>query len=424
MFFLGNRRSDAVFSDPESHVLVLGPPRSGKTSSLIIPNLIGFQGPAVVTSTKPDVLRAALQDRSRVGTVWLFDPSRSIKVVEGVKEARWSPVEGSDTLDRAVKVADVCVDVALGVATGADRHWSERSKALLAPLLLAASYARAPISDVVGWIDVRALEEPKAILSAHSAYRALQILSSVEQSEERERSAIFSSASGALAMYRYDGALDVGDDFNFDPREFVSSTDTLFIVSPSAIQKVVAPLVVTLIDRIREEAFRSSNEGRTDRVALFLDEMANIAPLPNLGSILSEGASQNMSLMACLQDLSQAEARWPKLSKGLLTLFGTTVLLPGVADVETLRNLSALSGIKVSKEYSFSDQRDRRRSALSRSIRLKESPLLEPHRLAWIAPERAIVCEPKRGLREVELVPYYKSRAALEIERSRTERMR
>ncbi len=415
MFFLGYQGSKASFTEPESHLLVLGPPRSGKTSSLVIPNLLNFDGPAVVTSTKGDVLEATTVERSKRGNVWLFDPSNTADLKVGVRRASWSPIEAASSLDGAVKAADICVDVALGVSSGADRHWSERAKALLAPLLLAANLAEAPIADVVGWIDVRALEEPKAILSASGAFRALQILASIEQTEERERSAIFSSTSGALSLYRFDGALDVGEDSTFKPDRFVRSKDTLFIVAPSSVQKVVAPLVVALVDRIREEAFSLGRSGSTNKVAMFLDEMANIAPLPNLASILSEGASQNLYLLACLQDLTQAEARWPKLSKGMFTLFGTTVVLPGVADIDTLRTLSLLSGVKISKESTFGESRDRRRSSLSRSTRLKESPLLEPFQLARIERKKAIVFQPKHGLREVQLAPYFDSRGAREL---------
>ena len=48
--------------------------------------------------------------------------------------------------------------------------------------------------------------------------------------------------------------------------------------------------------------------------------------------------------MACLQDLSQARGRWGSAADGFLTLFGTTVVFPGIADVGTLRDLSALAG--------------------------------------------------------------------------------
>ena len=48
--------------------------------------------------------------------------------------------------------------------------------------------------------------------------------------------------------------------------------------------------------------------------------------------------------MACLQDLSQARARWGAAADGFLTLFTHKLLLPGIADVATLKAISALAG--------------------------------------------------------------------------------
>lgn len=75
-----------------------------------------------------------------------------------------------------------------------------------------------------------------------------------------------------------------------------------------------------------------------------LDEVANIAPLPDLPGTLAEGGSQGLVVMACLQDLSQARTRWDKAADGFLTLFTHKVILPGIADTATLRSISALAG--------------------------------------------------------------------------------
>ena len=77
---------------------------------------------------------------------------------------------------------------------------------------------------------------------------------------------------------------------------------------------------------------------------LALDEVANIAPLPDLPSMISEGGGQGLITLACLQDLSQAHDRWPGRSEGFPSLFGTTVVLPGIGDVRTLQGLSVLAG--------------------------------------------------------------------------------
>jgi type IV secretory pathway TraG/TraD family ATPase VirD4 len=77
---------------------------------------------------------------------------------------------------------------------------------------------------------------------------------------------------------------------------------------------------------------------------LALDELANVAPLPRLASIVSEGGGQGVLTLACLQDLSQARNRWGASGEGFLSLFPTTLVLPGIADRSTLELLQHLAG--------------------------------------------------------------------------------
>ena len=77
-----------------------------------------------------------------------------------------------------------------------------------------------------------------------------------------------------------------------------------------------------------------------DAVVLALDEVANIAPLPQLPRLVSSGSGQGIQIMAVLQDLSQARARWHDQADGFLTLFQHKVLLPGVMHAATLEAIS------------------------------------------------------------------------------------
>src|SRR5215471_17451594 len=49
-----------AFGRAEDSVAIVGPPRVGKTAGVLIPQLAMFAGPAVCTSTKPDVLSATV----------------------------------------------------------------------------------------------------------------------------------------------------------------------------------------------------------------------------------------------------------------------------------------------------------------------------------------------------------------------------
>jgi hypothetical protein len=136
---------------------------------------------------------------------------------------------------------------------------------------------------------------------------------------------------------------------DFDADAFVTSADTVYIAAPADRQGLVAPMVVGLVDDIRRATYARHADGSTGTrsgppVLMALDEVANIAPLPDLPAMISEGGGQGLTTMACLQDLSQARSRWPSHADGFPSLFGTTVVLPGIGDVRTLEALSVLAG--------------------------------------------------------------------------------
>lgn len=162
---------------PERAVLLLGPPRSGKTSAVIIPALLSHCGPAVSTSTKPDVLHATLGARARLGRVWLFDPTGTSATPAGVSRLRWSPVSACGSWDGALLMARAMVLTGgVGAGTTDQSHWAKRAQALLACLLHAAAVNRQTIGDVVGWVLGHELDEPGVVLEQHGCTQAVSLL--------------------------------------------------------------------------------------------------------------------------------------------------------------------------------------------------------------------------------------------------------
>ncbi|MHB8499022.1 MAG: type IV secretory system conjugative DNA transfer family protein [Acidimicrobiales bacterium] len=354
--YLGRSEDEWHFSLPQQSVLVLGPPRSGKTSALIIPNVLASNGPVVSTSTKSDVLDATWHARSTIGRCLLFDPTGSVRTPRGVVALHWSPLEHCRTWDRSLAVARSLVEVgAPGSRLGEASHWTERAQALLAPLLHAAALEGADMRTVLTWVDRRKALPAQQILASgtgQSTELARNLLDGLVATDERELSGIWSTTSGALTGFRSEHALQATSRPNFSATEFVASSDTIYVAAPAHRQALAAPLVVGLIDEVAQATYEH-NARRTGvdigapaepPVLLALDEVANIAPLPELPSMISEGGGQGVVTLACLQDLSQARHRWGARADGFASLFGTTVVLPGIGDVATLEALSSLAG--------------------------------------------------------------------------------
>ena len=338
-------RGEPRFARAERAVLLLGPPRSGKTSAVIIPAVLSHKGPVVSTSTKPDVWRATRGVRSGDGRVWVFDPTGS-GARDGGEELRWSPVGPSGSWDGALLIARA-MTTNIGVGTTDRSHWSSRAQALLAPMLHAVAVHGRDMEAVVDWVMRHELDEAGILLEDQRCSRlAFGNLLGLLHTEERERSSIFSAAADALQAYSSEHALAAAKDPNFDAAAFVRSAGTVYIHAPAEAQAAAAPIVCGLLAEIRRATYQAHATGQLarGRVLFALDEVANIAPLEELPQIASEGGGQGLLLLAALQDLSQARQRWGQQADGFLTLFGAKLILPGIADARTLETVSTMLG--------------------------------------------------------------------------------
>jgi type IV secretion system protein VirD4 len=400
--YLGRAGTTNVFSGARRSTLVLGPTRSGKTSSLLVPNVLLSRSSVVTTSTKDDVVRATTA-RARVGRVFVFDPSGTVECPPDAERIGWSPLGGARRWDDAVHTAAAMVDAARLRARGAGTdHWTERAAALLAPLLHAAAADGLGVPELAGWVDRHEGAEPLARLVGRldPGHPAPASLAGLLATDARELSGIWSTTAGVLSAWRTDAARDVAGLAPLDVARFLDGPNTLHVVSPSRHQVAAAPLVAGLLDELVHATYARHADGAS--LLLALDELANVAPLPALPSIVSEGAGQGVVVLGCLQDLSQARVRWGRAADGFLSLFPTAIVLPGIADARTLEALSQLAGRHDVASTSVTRPRHGR-SVVTRS--LVERPRLAPDQVARGHVGHALVVDATKQLGYVALTP-------------------
>ena len=362
------------------------------------------------TSTKPDVLRATASARSCAGCAFVYDPSGEVECPPGVERIGWSPLTTAKSWDAAVVTADAMVGAArLHGPRSGEHHWSERASALLSTLIHAAALGERPMREVLRWIDRHDGSPALELLDAHPAHdeTAADLLTGIVATDSREQSGIWSSASGVLGAYRTASAMATTAIPPLDVDTFCAGPNTLYLCSAGRRQHQFAPLVVAMIGDVRDATYARARDGQGGPpTTLVLDEVANIAPVPDLPAMVSEGAGQGLLVLACLQDLSQARMRWGQAADGFLSLFGTTVVLPGIADTTTLRDLSALAG-----------ERDIVSTTISRSVdhwgRIRPSTSVSPSRQLRLpvdaisrgVPGHALVLGPDKSVTQVRMTP-------------------
>jgi type IV secretory pathway TraG/TraD family ATPase VirD4 len=334
-------------------VMAIAPTRTGKTSRLVVPNLLRWDGPTLVTSVKRDVYDLTVTRRGELGPTYLFDPTGAT----GLASVRWSPLLTSTTFSDATRTAAWLADAAaVEDKHDAAKFWETLATKLLAPMLYAAAATGRTMSDVSRWVDRSAFDDVATILEkrlededACAAWAAIKGL------PPETRGSVFGTA---MAIFRAFGSPRVRAATSCTPGDIVDTLSivellknngTLYLVAPEYEQAELRPLFVALVQAVYRTAVElSANllEGAplTPPLLMMLDEAGNIAPLKTLPTIASTGAGQGITLMTIWQDRAQIRAIYGDNERTVIANHTTTVWLPGTQDLDTLKLLSDLIG--------------------------------------------------------------------------------
>ncbi|MFC1435342.1 type IV secretory system conjugative DNA transfer family protein [Streptacidiphilus sp. N1-3] len=374
----------------EESVILVAPPREGKTSQIILPEILEFKGTVLATSSKTDVLYNTAELRKENGPVWVLDPTG---LSGWPHQLRWPLTAGCERYQVARKRAETLVATTKsdeGVSNGG--YFALNAKTLITCWLHAAALNGRPMTDVLAWAADPDNREAVDLLAEKGRHSLAQALAGQHTAAEEERSATWRTAQQSfITLYDDDVAAIFAPPLGvevFDIDRFLTESGTLFLIGEeeegSAFVPLNAAFVKALFDRAKAIAAKAPNGRLPVPLGCFLDELANVAPLPEIPSLMSVSGSQNIFILAVLQSYAQAEERWGQLGVRKMYAAGTVKLfLGGISDPEELKSYSALTGEFDEDIESVSDDGDR----ISVSTSLRRRPVLEPADIRMI-PER------------------------------------
>jgi type IV secretory pathway TraG/TraD family ATPase VirD4 len=331
---------------------VIAPPGYGKTSGVIVPNVLSWDGPVISTSTRGDVLHATGNRRhhiasSRTGKVYVYDPLGS---EAGLTSIGWSPFAGCE--DSRVcfrRVASITSTAGDGLTDG--KHWRLGAAAILRGYFQAAAIGQLPMSTVRSWIARQEVNEPVEILRSddRGVEAWAQDLESMPLLGERERGSFYSVCRAALEATAEPTVLESCDLPTLDIDEFLHSKSTLYVVGPIHYQDVTAPLIVGLLDsiiqRAAELAARNADGALKDPLLNALDEIANVAPLRTLPALVSELGGRGVATIWAAQTLARMRVRYgTDETQAILSATTAKLVYGGVSSDTDLRNISGWAG--------------------------------------------------------------------------------
>ena len=407
---LGRLGRRLLYAEQRHALVAFGPPQSGKSAGLAVPALLEWDGPAVASSIKGDLLAVTRKRRHSLGPVYVFDPF----ALSGEPSHTWSPLQSAQTWDGALEVAwrlAAAGELDQKGVEGGD-FWAVAAEQRLAPLLYTAARTGGGIAALVRWAygqGSRELDQALAqvtgeardeaeLSDAHAAFDAVR---GFERQADRTRSSIEATAQALLRAYRFSRvARSAGDpditpageagtecrDDRITAERLLQESATLYLIGDAKASKLLRPIFLALLSEVVDTAYQQATlaGGRLERpLLLCLDEAGNVAPLPNLAEIASTAPSHNIQLVSIFHDLAQARSRYGQQAETVINSHRARMLLPGVADLETLRYFAGLVGEEEAHEIT----RTTGAGGTTRSRGRRRRPLIAPDALRQL-PER------------------------------------
>lgn len=350
---LGRHGRALLAAEERQSVIVLAPAQSGKTTGLAIPSLREWEGPALVTSVKSDLLAATFAARRAQGRAMVFDPVDATRYAGTCA----TPLHSCGSWHGALRVASWLSGAARPGGEGlsdAD-FWYAAAEKLLAPMLFAAAKDGRSIGAVVTWLDkgIGAKEEVEEILAsggdAENREAARLAWAANWHREPRQRSSIYTTAETITAAFADPRVQEACRSAEYTPTDLLDGgANTLYLCAPAHEQQRLRPLFSMMVRELISVVYESSaasGEPIDPPLLLVLDELANIAPIPNLDEVASTGAGQGIQLLSIFQDMAQIKSRYGESAAQTITnnhrakLFGS-----GISDPDTLNYISRVVG--------------------------------------------------------------------------------
>ncbi|WP_405448102.1 type VI secretion protein [Streptomyces erythrochromogenes] len=275
------------------------------------------EGAALVVTSSPTLWAETKDARAKLGPVLLYDPSH---LCDTPARMHWNPAEGCADRDTAAARA-VALLAPVRPQARMDAAVADTAETLLRSWLQAAALDDRPFKQLHRWAQGNSAQDPVRILRTHpqaAAGAAGELESALTAYPERRELAqnLTARALSCLTSIHIREACNTNRTDSLTLASFLAEGGTLYVVGealedprthPGAMPLLTA-LASHVVEHGRRMAARSSH-GRLDPpLSLVLDDVAAVAPIPQLPELLT---GDTLPLLALCRSREQARSRWP-----------------------------------------------------------------------------------------------------------------
>ncbi|MFI0900879.1 type IV secretory system conjugative DNA transfer family protein [Streptomyces sp. NPDC020983] len=296
-------------------------PRGDQAKRVVQPAVLAAAGPVLVTTADPETYHQTVGNRSKLGPVHVYDPAHLLDVPGRL---RWAPHGGCERPATAgVRAAALLAPLRSARADEAIVH--STAVTLLRCWLHAAAVDGRPFRQVHRWAAggqaaadaIRILRSDPRAASGWSG--ELESVLHAHRDRRDAAQALIRQILEPLGSVHIRDACNPPRTGGLDVESWAAELGTLYVVGeriedPRA-HLGAMPLLTALVSSVVEHGRRmaaGSPAGRLDPPLTFvLDDVAALAPAPDLPALLAEGTAAGLPTLAVLRSPEQAAARWP-----------------------------------------------------------------------------------------------------------------
>ncbi|MCA9173290.1 MAG: type IV secretory system conjugative DNA transfer family protein [Planctomycetales bacterium] len=298
----------------DSHLLTVAPTGSGKGRSVIIPNLLAYDGPIVVTDPKGENFAVTARAREQMGQqVYRLDPFN----IAGEQTDALNPfdifdLEGTDIESDSQMIAEL---LSLE-SSGLDAFWDISARALLSGIFAYLGTTKQgderKFSEIVNTTHSDDVVYNLAVvldtIGKQLPKMAYQEIASFLQKADKERSGVLSTANSYLKAFVSERVQRSLDSSSFPINDIVEGKPiSIYLIIPPDKLKSHAALLRLWVGTIMR-AITSRKIIPNKRTLFVLDECAQLGRVGFLESAITLCRGYGLQTWTFWQDLSQIES--------------------------------------------------------------------------------------------------------------------
>lgn len=321
---LGYWDGNGIGSMDNRHVLTVAGSRGGKGVSMIVPNLLLYEGSVLALDPKGELAAITARARRQMGQkVVVLDPFGET----GLPTGSFNPLDQLDAkselvIDDAGQVAD-----ALIIANEKEPHWTDSARILVKALILYALLREKPEErnlvtvhqlltfnhpDLVDIVKEAKVSAAKALFrmlqNAGDAFRGTvaAVGRSFNDMAEKERESILSTARAQLEFLESPKLQEILARSDFKLEELKTRRTTIYLCLPATRMGTHARWLRVIIN-LALVAFERTKIDPGIPVLAVLDEFAVLGPMRSVELAAGLMAGFGVKLWIVLQDLNQVK---------------------------------------------------------------------------------------------------------------------